>query len=313
MLHITNGESAGDPLRRAVSGTVVVWRDVLHDGPVPDVPDDELRRVRARFLANSGRAGELAEADILRDFEDRDAALGQLHDEVVLWFEHDLYDQLQLIQVLERLGRNPPARLSLICIDRHPDVLNFAGLGQLSDLQLAALFPTRLPVSDAQIDLARRTWAAFRAADPSQLAAIDDCAALPFLGAALHRLREEYPGLRDGLSRTERQILQILADGPTDRAELFRANARREEAIWLGDTSFFAILDGLSRGKAPLVEGDPLRLTESGRSVLAGEADQVPLNGIDRWVGGVRFSGQSVLWRWDGERIVPAWTAGAGD
>ena len=38
----------------------------MHEGPVPDVPDDELRRIRARYLAGEnaadlGTSNELAE------------------------------------------------------------------------------------------------------------------------------------------------------------------------------------------------------------------------------------------------------------
>jgi len=42
-----------------------------------------------------------------------------------------------------------------------------------------------------------------------------------------------------------------------------------------------------------------LRLTETGERVLAGEADHVALNGIDRWIGGVHLLGHQPKWRWD--------------
>jgi DNA-binding transcriptional MerR regulator len=57
LLHVTNGESAGNTLRQtALGGAVLSWQDVLHEGPVPDVPAAELRRVRARFLASAAGA-----------------------------------------------------------------------------------------------------------------------------------------------------------------------------------------------------------------------------------------------------------------
>jgi hypothetical protein len=64
-----------------------------------------LRETRARFLAESGwgDAGGLRAA-----FEERDETLAAaLRDRrpVVLWFEHDLYDQLQLLQVLALAAR----------------------------------------------------------------------------------------------------------------------------------------------------------------------------------------------------------------
>ena len=50
-----------------------------------------------------------------------------------------------------------------------------------------------------------------------------------------------------------------------------------------------------------------VRLTASGANVLAGRADQIRLNGIDRWIGGVHLEGRDVQWRWDDgtEAIVP--------
>jgi hypothetical protein len=44
--------------------------------------------------------------------------------------------------------------------------------------------------------------------------------------------------------------------------------------------------------------GSRLRITDAGARVLSGEADQVRLNGIDRWIGGGHLRGQ-VPWRWD--------------
>ena len=60
----------------------------------------EMRELRAAFLAEFD-AGPAAE--ISRAFEARDRALEAARGETVLWFEHDLYDQLQVLQVLDRL------------------------------------------------------------------------------------------------------------------------------------------------------------------------------------------------------------------
>src|SRR3954465_13164087 len=52
LLHVTNGESAGNTLRQtSLGGAVLPWQDVLHEGPVPDVPRSELLRTRAAFLS----------------------------------------------------------------------------------------------------------------------------------------------------------------------------------------------------------------------------------------------------------------------
>src|SRR5919109_2595815 len=102
VLHITNGDHAAEQIRAAaLGGEVLPWRDVLHEGPVPPPATlDSLRPLRARFLAGQGWGNAV---EIAREFERRDRALGTAAaaEEVVLWFEHDLYDQLQLAQILD--------------------------------------------------------------------------------------------------------------------------------------------------------------------------------------------------------------------
>jgi hypothetical protein len=102
VLFITNGDSAAGKIGASgLAGEILPWRDVLHEGPVPGgLSPEGLADVRARFLAERGWT-DLAGAR--RDFAQRDATLASYgdHEEIVLFFEHDLYDQLQLIQVLD--------------------------------------------------------------------------------------------------------------------------------------------------------------------------------------------------------------------
>jgi hypothetical protein len=266
---------------------------VLHEGPVPAVDDDELREVRARFLGVD-----------LATFEERDVALDDGRDgEYVLWFEADLYDQLQLAQILDRLARVdvPPERITLICIGEHIGFARFGGLGELDGPQLAAL-PTRfaVPLSAEALELARRAWAALRAPEPSGLAAIvaSRSPVLRFLPEAFDRLSREYPSTRDGLSLTERRLLAAVANGAVRAGEAFVRAAARETRPFLGDTWAFAAIDRLARADTPLLQAArpvgrtaAVSLTDAGRSVLAGEADHVTLNGVNRWVGGVHLQG----------------------
>jgi hypothetical protein len=142
MLHVTNGNSAIEAIRGAgILGEFVAWRDALHEGPVPaDTRLEILAPLRARFIADQGWADY---DSALADFERRDEALRAFaeHDEVVLWFEHDLYDQLQILEILAHFAGVAlgATRLRMLCIDRHPEVPGFRGLGQLDAEQVKAL------------------------------------------------------------------------------------------------------------------------------------------------------------------------------
>src|ERR1051326_7826958 len=308
MLHITNGDSVVGTFRQVrFPGVYLPWRDVLHDGPVPQtVTLSELSDIRAQALAGFGKDDSYEK--MRAGFAARDQALENFrqHEEVVLWFEHDLYDQLQLIQLLDWFSQQElgKVKLSLIQIDSYPGVKPFYGLGQLSGTQLARLFPTRAPVSSAHLTAAREAWHAFRSNDP---AALLECArhkspALPFLAAALQRFLEEYPWTTDGLSRTEGQVLQATAAGQRKRTEIYQESRKQEEVPW-GDASVYLRLEGLASGPNPAVvelKKDDFAITDAGQQLLAGKADWITLRGgIDTWLGGVHLTGKQPQWRWD--------------
>jgi DNA-binding transcriptional MerR regulator len=234
-LHVTNGESAARTLRAMSPGGVVLsWDDVLHEGPLADVPPAELRPLRARFLAECGWGDEDAiEAELERRDEILERAQRGGHP-IVLWFEHDLYDQLQLLQILSVLGEPAPGQIELVQANDY--------LGSLDADELARIGETRLAVDTQVVALACDAW---RAVCTNELDTYleRDTSALPHLDAALRRLREE----RTPLARTKRQLLEALRDGPKRPPGLFAANQAAEEAIFLGDAWCFLHLFELSR------------------------------------------------------------------
>jgi redox-sensitive transcriptional activator SoxR len=319
LLHVTNGESAGNTLRQtALGGAVLPWQDTLHEGPIPALPREELLRERARFLADCGWGRQQA---LLSSLERRDQQLlDALRDDahVVLWFEHDLYDQLQLLDVLT-LAHTAEAAPELIVIGSFPGKPSFSGLGELTARELETLWPSRRPAEPAALETAAAAWAALQAPEPTALVewATQETTHLPFLAPALQRLLEELPAPTNGLSRTERHALEAIDAGARTPPAAFVAAQRLEDAPFLGDTSFYRSLSALGQGANRLLETDAgtllspppplsdnqlfarlqLRLTPAGERTLRGKADRVELLGIDRWIGGTHLSLENT-WRW---------------
>jgi len=289
---------------------VLPWQDALHEGPVPALPREELLRTRARFLA---RCGWGTEATVYAGLAERDRRLlDALRDgaDVVLWFEHDLYDQLQLIDVLT-LARGVGAAPELIVVGSFPGRPSFTGLGELTAEELETLWPSKVPATEDVLDAAATAWAALCDSEPAALTELASRTdpRLPFLAPALRRLLEELPAPTDGLSRTERSALEAIAAGARTAPAAFAAAQRLEEAPFLGDTWFFRTLSTLGQGPNRLVSGDgaslppppplgdgrtfarlELRVTQAGERVLRGEANRVELLGLDRWVGGTHLT-----------------------
>lgn len=328
MLHLTNGDCAASLIQQTgLLGEVLPWRDLLHEGPTPaDLSLAQLREVRARFIA--GWNGWVVYDEVLADFARRDDTLArfQEYEDVVLWFEHDLYDQLQLIQILDWFSRHDlgKTQLSLICIDTFPGIEPFRGLGQLNPVQMSSLYETRHRISEAELTLGRSAWQSFRSPDPTAIKEFlsRDTSALPFLRNALARHLEQFPSVANGLSRTERQLLEAIEAGAQSPVEIFRANMQQENYFFVGDIEIWNYLHNLCAGREPLLRvadsvqftlpwqfqtreeflAQSFTLTEQGRNVLRGQGDWIELNGIDRWLGGVHLRNEDALWRWDEQR-----------
>jgi hypothetical protein len=319
LLHVANGTSVTTTLEVAgIPGTMSIWADPLHDGPVPGgIDDDALMEVRRQHHAASPAA-----ADPRNDMRQWRQVIANhdAYDELVLWFEHDLFDQLNLVHVLSfireqvpgvRAHVQPSKRVSLICIGSFPGRPDFHGLGELDPSELASLFETRQPVTPEQYHLAHATWNAFRSPTPESLGLllIRDLSPLPFLAPAFTRFLQEYPWVGDGLSRTERRLMTLAAEGRAEWPAVFPRMSEGEDAFYVTDTEFMELKDALMAASPALLveQNGALALTAAGRDVLEGRADRVALCGLDRWFGGVHLQGHTRQWSWEPtrRRVVP--------
>jgi hypothetical protein len=188
VLHITNGDSAAGLIQASeITGDVLPWRDPMHHGPMPpDIDLAALSAVRAVYLSQPGHSAS-------DEFRARDALLQQSldYESVVLWFEHDLLDQLQILQILDWFAAPERAHpgLQMICIGAFEGMPRFRGLGELSPTQIATLWSDRKPVSATALASARTGWAAFRSEDPRAIERYlpDADSVTPFMQPSLHR------------------------------------------------------------------------------------------------------------------------------
>jgi hypothetical protein len=255
-LHVANGHCTTRLIESArLPGRTSIWADALHDGPVGDVADEQLIRVRAAFIAGQTDASaDEIEAGLRQwraviDADDR-------YSELVLWFEHDLFDQLNLVQLLTRVGRDRPVRrpVSLVSIDRYPGYASFKGLGELKPAEIATLYEQRRRLSPQQYAVSAAAWDAFRSGSRARVEALlhEDTSALPFLAAALRRYLDEDRADAAGLNRSERRLIDQLHGGPLDIHTAFAGMHEGETAYYITDTSFWTMVKRLA-GRSPAV------------------------------------------------------------
>jgi hypothetical protein len=249
----------------------------------------------------------------LREEQDLAASTAEV-ERIVLWMEHDCFDQLVLLRCLDHYSSLPDCpRLELIDVRHFPGSVRFIGLGQLPAEALRLLWKQRQQVSPQQLALARQAFADLQRSDPRPLAALmrSGAAALPHLAGALHRQLQELPWIEDGLSLTERLILQILDESSITLYQLLgQLNFKRDPLPFSTDLSLLRTvraLAGLSEPVLTLSAGNGhwadqrVELTATGRAVLRAERDLLSLQPPARWVGGVQVT-PKVSWRWDERR-----------
>ena len=311
---ITNGDQAAEALRAAYPGArVLPWRDALVEGPVLDVPDDDFCNARARHLAVAfGHDYKPVRADFAeRQKTFADIAAGG--ETIELWFETDLHDQLQVLEILARLA----------ALKARPSVTLTQAPPPLTKHDFAKLAEARAEVSPGQFAAATAMWNAITGMTPEAMAreARRDIP-LPAARAALRRFLEELPAPGDGLSRIERETLRAIAAGAATPVAAFRDYMASEELPFLGDAGFFARLIalgfvfGLIEGLPQLLVWDratrryersflnaPIALTDRGRAALAGSYDLTTHERFNRWIGGTHLE-PGTIWRWDAARAA---------
>jgi hypothetical protein len=309
VLHLLNGDATAAVFADTdIAGQRLVWRDILVEGPVTAAdPAPEALAARAAWLA--ARLGIEPEA-YTRGAGEQAAGLTAAagHDEVVLWFEQDLFCAVNLWAVLDWFERRAPAtRLTLV----YPGPEQARGLGALSAPALAALFPHRAPVTDHVRALGRRAWAAYASPDPERAAALaaGEEEALPFVREAFRCHLGRFPSVATGLSEVEAEVLAVLRDGPRRFPDLFREVTDRPHLRrhGMGDVQLAACV----RALGPLIEvggadvpTGVLGIAQPGREVADGLVDRLQLVPLDTWLGGVRLRPGAPLWRWNGAHLV---------
>ncbi len=294
-LNIVNGDACINIMKSAgIQGDFLPWRDFLHEGPVPaHLSLKELSEVRAKFISEYG-LGKFD--DIYKEFIERDQKLSTfaLYHKIVLWFEHDLYDQLQLLQILAWFAKEnlEKTNLTLICTNNY--------LGESSAHQIQRLQQYETTILKEHLQLAHRAWHAFRESSPTRWVNLmsESTALLPFLKTAIYRMLQEYPSTHSGLSRSAYQALMVIDSGADEPLEIFNQSQALEERRFMGDVIFWKILENFEKyGVIKKIEGK-LMVTALGKELLNGKKNWLAIMPKERYIGGVKLSHEKV-WCWD--------------
>lgn len=315
-LHIRCGHDIMHKLALAgFVGDYLAFPDPYVMGPVPKTETlAEFVSIRAHYLSKWFDSLESAQNTLAAEYACLEQA--KSYERVMLWFEHDSYDQLTLAKLLEFFcdSANRPKELRFISITGFPGVEIFNGLGQLPPEALRVLWSQFSAVTDEQLKLGMRVWDALTEPNPMTLASLVDTGtpAMPAMAPALQRHLRQLPSVTNGLSLTDQLALQILDEkGPMNTGRLFGWYTNHYEPLtFLGDSQFYEFLEVLASAKNPAVTikrtgQRPIdwnvALTDFGHDLLMNKRDWVSANNPDRWLGGIHIADGAKTWRIDSD------------
>jgi len=277
-LHIRCGSDLKNSLPAAgLDGDFLEVSNPFPQGRVPpSEPLEEFVEIRRQFIVDQycphipGLKPEQAGDDFRRE-EMRLRQLPSDYQRIVLWFEHDAFDQLCFAYIAQHLSRAKleGVVLELVQVENYPGVERFVGLGQLSaqPQNLTLLWQQRRALTERDINIGCRIWQAFTGQSPAELWALtqEKNSPLPLMQSAVLRMLQELPWKTDGLSLTQRLALELVQreqgreqeqeQGSTEgvgRRRLFCfLTAEAEPLPYLGDLMFFSVLDELCRAREP--------------------------------------------------------------
>ncbi|MCX2740353.1 DUF1835 domain-containing protein [Pontibacter anaerobius] len=282
-LHILNGDASVAAFAAAnLPGQVLVWREVLSEGPVlHSLPEQEFWQKRQEFIMKAyHEPAEKYKEKVLNELQKLEG-IGAFF-EVVLWFDSDLMCQANLLYLLQRMHRKKPALLSFYTPKPGKHI------SELPPAELQKFFNDRQQVDEEQLQQAVQIWQLYAGPNQLNLQLHLQQMAIPFpyLEDALQLYLRRFPSCTDGLSQPERMLLQIIQNGATSIQEVMQQFWQQDPGYGFGDAQLQHIL---ARLQPDLVQAkEPLSLSFFGERVLEGFASFTPKQ---RWLGGLEVKG----------------------
>jgi hypothetical protein len=306
-LHILNGDATAGAfteaniLGQSDQAELAIWREAMSEGPVnADVESlGELWDIR-RAWHNATVDSQPDEYDrmVVQEFEKLANPAG--YDEIYLWFEHDLFCQINLVFLLAQVAQRPlgTTKIKQVSVDSFPGEPFFKGIGQLNGAQLATLYLQAEALTQHELDLALRVWNAYAGQEPLAIQELltSDFGRLRFLKNALILHLQRFPFTENNLNLIEHMLTATLMEGPMPETSLIGRFLQQDRVYGITDLSVGEIIGQLN-GKLWAYTDDGVSLTESGADVIAGRR---LLNPVERWLGGFYQTADSP-YRWDRE------------
>jgi hypothetical protein len=270
ILHITNGDSTTNYLKKLnFQGTIVTWREMLCEGKTEvKVGSEQFWKSRFDFLKQSYNVTKKQFINLtLKEY--RNLCHQKTQDEIVLWFEYDLFCQVNMLAVISWLKRYRKGRkISLVCSEKIQKSTKLHGVTELSEAQIREQYRHKIVLSIDDIEYADYVWQLYCSNNPIQLQNVHQyqpSKTFKYLTDGLLAHLQRFPSIKNGLNTIENTILDMASNTKiSSKNKLVAALLKTENQYGFGDMQYVKKIEDL---KHYFTSFDPVVLNNTGEKV----------------------------------------------
>ena len=290
-LHIINGDDlAQHILDLKIEGETIIWREMLCEGPTAtELGSKDFIALRTKFLKDNY---QISAEDYKDQFlnELKKLTFYNSYEEVVLWFEFDLFSHINMLAAINHLMENQlKVPVYLVCSKKLKGEKEQTVLSQLPLKALENHYEQRIALKQEDLEMASLLWQLYNESNPQKLKKlIKEKTNFEYLSSCLRAHIERFPNSQTGLNSLEKNILKLITTNTiTSMNQLLGYSLEYQGYYGYGDRQMQRVLDKLAIFYK--IGEDKIELTPEGEEALEGTRNFYRVLKNDEYLGGVKI------------------------
>lgn len=270
ILHITNGDSTTEILQKIdIQGDFITWREMLCEGKTTtDIGSESFWKNRYSFLKSTYHVTKHKFINFtLKEY--RNLCNHKQQEEIVLWFDNDLFCQINMIGVLSWIKRYRKGYQVSLVSPKNIATDVSKGFAHLTKNQILTRFTERITLKEDDIEYADYIWQLYCSDSPLRLEVVSKFNPMsPFahLPNAIENHLQRFPTIANGLNFVENSILAVAdIKKPKSKQELVKFMLEEDKVYGFGDLQYEQKITQLSPLFTKINSG---RISKKGKQVL---------------------------------------------
>ncbi len=288
-LHITNGDFLTKRLKSLdLKGDIITWREMLCEGKtLTSVGSESFWKTRFEFLNKTYKISKSRFIEqTLKEY--RSLCSHKQQDQIILWFDYDLFCQINMLAVISWLKTHRRhAEISLVSTVSLKEGEIPKSLSEMEDHELLSIYGLRKSLTQDDIEYADYIWQLYCSNNPIRLENVGDYQNYQFdnLANAIAAHLKRFPSIRNGLNDVENLVLKVaLEQHPDSKKELLSLILKNQGIYGFGDTQYERVLTKIK----PLFSSfSPVTLSPDGLGIFKGKTSYYStIKENDEYLGG---------------------------